>query len=201
MKKYLMPALRLFLCLAALTGLIYPLAITGLVKLTFPRRTSGSIIYKDGIAVGSSLIAQKFEKEGYFWPRPSANDYKGTASGGSNLGPTSAALKDLIQKRKQALLKASGLPEDAGIPAELLCASGSGLDPHISPNAALFQVERIAKARNVSIDMLQQLIKKYTEKPSMDFIGAYRVNVLKLNIALDQLGKVHHKDAGTPTKR
>jgi K+-transporting ATPase ATPase C chain len=170
---------RLFLVMTALTGLIYPLLITLYAKALFPKRSHGDLIVVNDKTVGAKNIAQKFTSEKYFWPRPSAGDYTTLPSGGSNLGPTSAALKSLVDERRKMLSKTSSL----AIPDELLYASGSGLDPDITPIAAYFQVERIAKARGLNGEsgtvLLIQLIDDHTHW------GV--VNVLLLNIALDGL--------------
>lgn len=184
-------SIKMFLCMLLLTGLFYPLAITGLANLSLKSKARGSLITFNERIVGSLLIAQKFESDLYFWPRPSAHNYDGLASGGSNLGPTSALLKKIVSDRKSFLLKTHALPEDTPVPAELLFASGSGLDPHISPATAYFQLHRILKARNNSSifneKTLSQLIEKNTQKPFLFFIGPPFINVLKLNIALDEL--------------
>lgn len=187
-KNSLWKALRLFLFLALITGIIYPLIITGLALLTMPIRAGGNLVYHQGKIVGSQLIAQKFEGNGYFWPRPSAIDYQPLPSGASNLGPTSAKLKNLIDSRKSILVKANQVDESL-IPSECLYASGSGIDPHISLHSAYFQIERIIKARKLAPEqgrkMLERLINHLTIKRRFGLLGIPCVNVLLLNISLD----------------
>jgi len=163
--------------LVLLTGLFYPLVVTGLSDYFFIEKASGSFIYKKRW-VGSKLIGQKFSKDGYFWSRPSANEYDPLASGGSNLGPTSLKLKEQVEERK------TKWGPDA--PVELLYATGSGLDPYITAPSAYFQVERVAKARNVDKEIVEGLIKQSTVSPSLGFIGRPIVNVLELNLLLDE---------------
>lgn len=172
------------------TGLIYPLVVTGLAQTIFPARANGSIIKnQNGVAIGSELIGQQFSKPGYFQPRPSTageNGYDATASGGSNLGPTSSKLRNRIGADVTRLQKEN--PNAAGpIPVELVTASGSGLDPHISPESALWQIPRIARERNMSAEQLRELVASCIESRDLGFIGEPRVNVLKLNLALDKL--------------
>ncbi len=186
--KTAITAIRLLLIMTLMTGLIYPLIITGIAKVCFARKAEGSLIIKDNIAVGSELIGQKFSEPKYFWPRPSAVDYNPLPSGGSNLGPTSADLKAAIDKRRLQFQATDGQVRE--IPIDLLCASASGLDPHISPDAAHYQLDRIMKARGIDQKdktLLNMLIDKHTEAPSWYLFGEPRVNVLKLNLALDSL--------------
>lgn len=175
-------AFRMLMWMTVLTGVVYPLLITGIVHLTIPKKGRGSMILHQGKIVGSSLIGQKFTNPRYFWPRPSASDYSALPGRGSNLGPTSAKLKQLVAERKQAL-------EVYGkdIPSDLLFASGSGLDPHITPPAANFQIERIAKERGIASQQLTKLIDAHTTRRRFNFFGTEYVNVLMLNIALDQM--------------
>jgi len=184
----LRPALLLTLILVVITGLAYPLAITGVAQLLFPRQANGSLIENgQGQTIGSALIGQDFSNTGYFWGRPSVNSYDAMASGGSNLGPTSKKLHDEVEARAVALRQASDLPADAVVPAELVTASASGLDPDISPAAANFQVPRIAKARGLPETTVYALIKQQTAGRMLGFLGEPRVNVLQLNLALDAL--------------
>jgi len=185
--KHFWPALKIFLALTVLTGIVYPLAITGISHRAFPHKAQGSLVNVNGQEVGSVLIGQKFTGPGYFWPRPSAVDYNPLPSGGSNLGPISATLKSQVDQRRDALASALG-KSAADIPPDLLFASGSGLDPHISPPAAFFQINRVAQARNLdSADRkkLRSLVTSRIEKPDWYFLGQPRVNVLLLNIAVD----------------
>ncbi len=176
--KQLMPAIKLFALLTVLTGILYPLFITLIAQKVFPEQANGSLLYKDGKLVGSALVAQKFQTPQYFWARPSAVDYNPMPSGGSNAGPTSADLKAKVLERQKL-----------GLTDEMLFASASGLDPHISPAAAKSQVERIVLARKLGETgkgKLMQLIEQNTEQRQFGFLGEVRVNVLRLNLALDQ---------------
>jgi K+-transporting ATPase ATPase C chain len=181
-------SLKLLLFMTLLTGVIYPLGITLLGKIIFPKKAGGSIIVKGKKFLGSALIAQKFEKPIYFWPRPSSIDFNPIPSGATNFGPTSADLKKQIEDRRKNLSATSGNAADEIIPQDLLTASGSGLDPHISPEAAAFQVVRVAKARNMGANgekKLLSLIDSLTEKRDFGVLGEPRVNVFHLNLALD----------------
>jgi len=177
--KTILHSLRIYLVLTLLTGIIYPLAMTGVAQLLFPKQANGSRIIENGKVVGSDLIAQKFESLRYFWPRPSSADYATVPSGASNKGPTSADLKKSIDERR------AKFGNDA--PVDLLTASGSGLDPHISPEAARLQIARVAAARNISIQKITTLVYQTIEEPQLGFLGESRVNVVRLNRALDQL--------------
>ncbi len=191
MKTLLRPAVSLFVLLTAVTGVVYPLAVTGLAKVTFPEAADGSLIVKDGKAVGSSLIGQNFTDPKYFWGRPSATGpmpYNAAASGGSNQGPLNPALVDAVKGRIDAL-KAADPDNKLPIPADLVNASASGLDPHISPEAAAYQVTRVAAQRHLLPADVKTLVGQYTEGRQWGVFGEPRVNVLKLNIALDSL---HH---------
>lgn len=179
--------LRMFLWMSCLTGIIYPLMITGMAHLTMKEQAAGSFLTAKGKTVGSRLIGQKFESDRYFWGRPSANDYNPLASGGSNLGPTSEDLKKNIEERKKIIIKAHGIHDPTLIPSELLYASGSGLDPHITPYAARFQVERVAKARNLEKNDLFKIIDDLTETTPFGFLGEPTINILKLNITIDTI--------------
>jgi len=188
MKTLLRPAITLFLLLTIVTGIAYPLVVTGVAKVVFPEQAAGSLIVKDGKPVGSALIGQNFADPKYFWGRPSATSpqpYNGTASGGSNQGPLNPALTDAVKGRIDAL-KAADPGNDKPIPADLVTASGSGLDPHISPAAAEYQAARVAKARGLPLEKLNALIGQHTEGRQWGLFGDPRVNVLALNNALDQ---------------
>lgn len=185
--KNLRPLLSIFVILSLITGLLYPLLVTALSTTLFPTQSAGSLIYHNNQLVGSSLIGQSFSSPNYFWGRPSATaEYPNNAlaSGGSNLGPTNPALNNAVAERI-AKLKAAHPQQSGAIPLDLVSASGSGLDPHISPAAAAYQADRVAQARNISLAEVQQLIKRYTEAPQWGLIGEARVNVLLLNLALD----------------
>jgi len=181
--KQLMPALRSYLFFSLLLGLGFPLAMTGLCQLIFPRQAAGSLVELNGKIVGSSLIAQKFESGRYFWPRPSSPDYNPQASGGSNWGPISLDLKKQVSERAVKLKAAHG---DMEAPQELLFASASGLDPHLSPQGAAYQVARVAQARGVPAPQVQQILLGQIHARQLGFLGEPTVNVLELNMALDR---------------
>ncbi len=200
MLKQLRPALVIVTLLTLLTGLAYPLAITGIAAIVFPRQAGGSLVTRNGTVIGSSLIAQGFARDGYFHPRPSATvvtdpkdptktvpqAYAADSSGGSNLGPTSKALIDRVKADTDKLRAENpGVP----VPPDLVTTSASGLDPDISPEAALFQVPRVAKARGISADKLRELVANHTAGPTLGLFGDASVNVLELNLALDALPK------------
>ena len=188
--KTLLLALRMFVALTLLTGAIYPLAVTGMVQLLFAKQSRGSLVERDGQIVGSARLAQNFTNAAYFWPRPSAGDFATVPSGASNQGPTSADLKRAVAARAQHWRTALHLPPTALVPADLLLASGSGLDPDISPAAARFQIDRVAQARHFTPDQqrrLARLVEQRIEPPQLGFLGEPRVNVLLLNLALDSL--------------
>jgi K+-transporting ATPase ATPase C chain len=192
MLKQLRIAVLSTLVLTVITGLIYPFAITGLAQLLFPKQANGSLIYKDGKAVGSSLIGQPFDDPKYFWSRLSATSpvpYNAASSSGSNLGPTNPALLKAVQDRVDALRKAD--PDNKQpIPVDLATASGSGLDPHISPAAAEYQVGRVAKVRGLPEMAVRGLIQKHTQGRFLGLLGEPGVNVLELNLDLDSTQKV-----------
>lgn len=187
MLKHLRPAFSLVILTTLVTGVAYPFAMTGVAKVAAPVKANGSLIARDGQIVGSALIGQNFSSDRYFWPRPSAtspNPYDPTASGGSNLGPTAAKLKDRVAADVDKLKK-TGIATP--IPADAVTASGSGLDPDITPDYALAQVERVAKARGIEAAKVNELVNAHIEKRLFGFIGEPHVNVLELNMALDAL--------------
>jgi len=185
--KLLKPALLSLLLLTLITGGVYPALVTGLAQLLFPRQANGSLIVRDGQTVGSELIGQPFADPAYFWGRPSATGpfpYNAAASSGSNLGPTNPALLEAVKGRIEALRQVDPA-NPAPIPADLVTASASGLDPHISPAAAFYQVARVAKARGLAAEQVKSLVAEYSEGRQWGFLGEPRVNVLKLNLALE----------------
>src|SRR6202521_3627999 len=185
------PALRMLIVMSALTGVIYPLVVTGVAKVAFPRAANGSLIEADGKTLGSDLIGQPFDDPKYFWSRPSATSpqpYNGMSSSGSNQGPRNPALADAVKDRIKALRDADP-GNAAAVPVDLVTASGSGLDPHISVAAAEYQQGRVAKARGIAVDQVRGLVAQSTEGRTLGVLGEPRVNALKLNIALDRASK------------
>jgi K+-transporting ATPase ATPase C chain len=190
MTSILRPALVIFAVLSALTGLVYPLVVTAVGQMAFADQASGSLILRDGKPVGSSLIGQQFSDPKYVWGRPSATapmPYNASNSGGSNLGPLNPALSDAV-KGRIAALRAADPGNTAAVPVDLVTASASGLDPHLSVAGARYQAGRVAKARQMQPQLVLQMIEKYSEGQRYGFLGEPRVNVLRLNLALDGIG-------------
>jgi K+-transporting ATPase ATPase C chain len=190
MKTQTIIAIKFLLVMTVLLGVIYPFFMTGVAQLTFPAKANGSLIMKDGRIVGSELIGQKFDSTIYFWSRPSSIDYNPIPSGASNLGPTSDKLKKQVNERRRLFAVGNSITDTSLIPKEMVFASGSGLDPHISPETALLQLNRVATARNLNEaqkQRVEQLIKNKTEEPQFFLFGEPRINVFKLNLALDSI--------------
>lgn len=188
MAAQLRTALMVFFILTILTGVAYPLAVTGIAQLLFPHQANGSLIYKDGKPIGSALIGQPFDEPQYFWGRPSATvpfPYNAAASSGSNLGPTNPAVMETV-KARVAALQAADPGNEVPVPVDLVTASGSGLDPHISPAAAEYQVRRVARTRGREEAVVRTLVSQHTEGRQLGLLGERRVNVLALNLALDE---------------
>ncbi len=192
LRQQLWPAVASLAILTLITGFVYPAAVTAVAQAVFPGQANGSYIVVNGTAVGSSLIGQAFSDPKYFWGRPSAAGvttanpagYDATSSGGSNLGPTSKALIDAVTQRVDAMRAANG---NAPIPVDLVTTSASGLDPNISPDAAEYQVARVAQVRGMTVDQVRTVVAKHTSQPILGFLGAATVNVLELNLDLDGL--------------
>ena len=202
--KVILQAIRQTLVWTVICGIAYPVVMTVFSQLVFPEQANGSLVMRDGKIIGSALLAQQFTGSNYFWPRPSACTY-GTgptglaASSGSNLGPTSGALQTNVQNNTAAFISGNNLPTNTVVPADIVFASASGLDPHISPEAARLQIARVAAARSLSVDQVTGLVQKFTEGPQWGFLGEPRVNVLLLNVALDEL-EPKKPTAGVPAK-
>ena len=187
MKNLIRPAVSLFVVLTVTTGILYPLIVTGIAKVAFPDAANGSLIVKGGKPVGSRLIGQNFSDPKYFWGRPSATSpmaYNASASGGSNQGPLNPALSEAVKGRVDAL-KAADPGNTRTVPADLVSASASGLDPQISPAAADYQVDRVARARHLDPAVVKAMVARYTEERQWGIFGEPRINVLELNLALD----------------
>jgi len=191
MKTLIRPAVSLFVLLTAITGIVYPLAVTGVAQAAFPAQAAGSLIVQDGKPIGSSLIGQNFSDPKYFWGRPSATSpmpYNGAGSGGSNQGPLNPALVDAVKGRVEAL-KTADPGNTLPVPVDLVTASASGLDPHISVAAAQYQAARVARVRGLTPDAVTNLIGHHTEGRLFGLFGEARVNVLELNLELDQAAR------------
>jgi K+-transporting ATPase ATPase C chain len=190
MKTQTIIAIKFLFVMTILTGIIYPLFMTGLAQLIYPSKANGSLIKRDGRIIGSELIGQKFDSTVYFWSRPSAIGYNPIPSGASNYGPTSDTLKKLVDARRVLFAKTNSFKDPLTTPKEMAFASGSGLDPHISPEAAFMQVERISSARHFDNSQREKLLKKINELtagPQFFILGEQRINVLVLNLELDKI--------------
>ena len=194
MLKQTFIGLRMLAVMTILTGVLYPLAVTGIAQVLFPQQANGSLITRDDVVVGSELIGQQTDDPAYFWWRPSAVNYmQGSSldnlgsSGATNAGWTNAELAAAVAERSATFRSDNLLNDDANIPADMVFASGSGLDPHISPDAAYAQVDRVAAARGLDTETVTELVDQYVESPQLGFLGEPRVNVLLLNLALDRL--------------
>ena len=185
--KLLIQSIMLTVVFTVITGILYPLAITGISQVAFHDQANGSLLMRDGKVVGSALLAQQFTGDKYFWPRPSAGSYATVPSGASNLGPTSQALQSNVTANATAFRTGNKLAADAPVPADMVFTSASGLDPHISPEAARLQIARVAAARSMAVDQVKTLVEKFVEPPQWGIFGEARVNVLRLNLALDEM--------------
>jgi len=194
--KTALTALKYFVCMSALTGLLYPLCVWAITAAAFPAQAGGSIVTSGGKPAGSALLAQSFSKPEYFWPRPSSVNYSAMPSGASNQSITDSRLLEDVKKRRAAL-EAAG----SAITADMLFASASGLDPHISPEAARLQIARVAASRGISEDKIKAFVDQFTEPPQWGFLGQVRVNVLLLNVALDKAqAETKKAETGAPSK-
>jgi potassium-transporting ATPase KdpC subunit len=196
MRDLVRPAVLLLIVLTLITGIAYPLLVTGLAGIAYPWRSSGSVVARGGRVIGSRLIGQQFTEPRYFWGRPSATSpaYNGASSSGSNFGPLNPALEEAVRARVAALRAAdaaAGVVNDAALPIDLVTTSASGLDPHISPAAALFQAPRVARVRGLAENQVRDLVKRRIEGRQLGILGEPRVNVLELNLALDGLPASH----------
>ncbi len=187
MIKLIIQSIRQTILWTVVAGVLYPLVITGIAQVAFHDQANGSLLVRNGAVVGSELLAQQFTGDKYFWPRPSAGSYATVPSGASNLGPTSQALQSNVTANATAFRTGNKLAADAPVPADMVFTSASGLDPHISPEAARLQVGRVAAARGIGADQVKALVEKFVEPPQWGIFGEARVNVLRLNLALDNL--------------
>jgi K+-transporting ATPase ATPase C chain len=186
-RRQLLPALVAFLAFTVLTGVVYPLAVTGVAQIVFPGRADGSLLERDGAVVGSRLIGQSFSGPRYFHPRPSAagDGYDAMSSSASNLGPTNAEYLAEVKERVEVYRRENRLEQSAAVPADAVTASGSGLDPQISPENARIQARRVARTRGLGLDEVLALVEEHTDGRSLGFLGESGVNVVELNLALD----------------
>jgi K+-transporting ATPase ATPase C chain len=187
MRRQLVPALIMLLVMTGITGVVYPLLVTGIAQTAFPEQANGSLIVDEDEVVGSRWIGQPFTDPGYFHPRPSATGYLDGLSSGSNLGPTNQELIDSVGARADAYREENGLSEDEGVPVDAVTSSASGLDPHISEANAKIQARRVAAARGLGLNVVIMLVSEHTEGRGLGFLGEPGVNVLELNLALDEL--------------
>jgi potassium-transporting ATPase KdpC subunit len=185
--KLFIQSILLTIVFTVLTGVLYPLVVTGIAQVAFRDKANGSLLVRNGTVVGSELLAQQFTGDKYFWPRPSAGSYATVPSGASNLGPTSQALQSNVTANAAAFRTGNKLAADAPVPADMVFTSASGLDPHISPEAAQLQVARVAAARGMGADQVKALVERFVESPQWGIFGEARVNVLRLNLALDEM--------------
>ncbi|HEY3913646.1 MAG TPA: potassium-transporting ATPase subunit KdpC [Verrucomicrobiae bacterium] len=194
MIKLITQSVRQLILWSVVTGIAYPLVITLIAQLAFHDQANGSLVYRDGKLIGSALLAQQFQGSNYFWPRPSACGY-GTgptgisASSGSNLGPTSGQLQTNVMNNASAFISGNNLPTNTAVPADMVFASASGLDPEISPESARLQIDRVAASRGMPKQSVAELVEKFVQPPQWGFLGQARVNVLLLNVALDAAQK------------
>jgi K+-transporting ATPase ATPase C chain len=200
--KLILQSIRHTILWTMICGIAYPVAMTLLAQLAFPRQANGSLVMRDGKITGSALLAQQFTGSNYFWPRPSACSYGGgpaglVPSGASNLGPTSGQLQTNVNNNTAAFLSGNNLPANTPVPADMVFASASGLDPHISPEAARLQIARVAAARGLGPEKITELVEKFTEGSQWGFLGEPRVNVLLLNLSLDA---TYPKNPAPPAK-
>ena len=184
MWSHLAPAFRVTIVFTVLTGGLYPAAVTAVSSVLFPRQAHGSLLTRDGVVVGSALIAQNFTRPEYFHPRPSGVDYNAASTGGTNYGPSNPDHLTAVQERLDVVVKQEGATAGQ-VPSEMVTASGAGLDPHIPPSAADLQAARVASARGIPAERVRELVRAHTEPPAFGFLGRARVNVLELNLALD----------------
>ena len=197
MIKLILQSVKQLILWSVVTGAVYPLVVTVLCQVMFHDQANGSLVMRDGKLIGSALLAQQFQGSNYFWPRPSACTYGSSpggivASSGSNLGPTSGALQTNVNNNAAAFISGNNLPTNTVVPVDMVFASASGLDPHISPESARLQTARVAAARGLSQDKVKELVGKFVEPPQWGFLGQSRVNVLLLNVALDDLAAQKH---------